>query len=316
MKHRLLLVVVMHAVLLNGCGAIVERTFSRGSAAGDDLNAVPNSEGRLEYIGSREPLQRDTRLYGISAHTSLVAPDIPTQSGLAGVLVYSGKGLLPALEISGPNGLAWRWIGKDHLGFDIINNSVGIPGLVKAVVDHGIDTQGILSWGRWTIRSEQPYDPSFPYNCCTSDKSLHYVFGVATPNAYIQAQTGTATFNLIGATSPTLSNGASAPGTLTSGVVNVAWGTVGPNPAIGVNLAGTINGNAFTVTSNLGGIASPSSGITYNAATQSFKSPAAMIDGSSVSGFFAGPNATHVGLSYSKPVTGGTVQGAAAFKRP
>jgi hypothetical protein len=90
----------------------------------------------------------------------------------------------------------------------------------------------------------------------------------ATPNANLPTS-GTATFNLIGATSPTLSNGASAPGTLTSGVVNVAWGTVGPNPAIGVNLAGTINGNAFTVTSNLGGIASPSSGITYNAATQS-----------------------------------------------
>lgn len=311
MKHLLMLVVVMHTVLLQGCGVIqIDRSLVRGGADGGNLNAIPNSEGRI-YDKSNGGFGRDTTLFGISAHTSLVGPGIPTQSGLASVSVWSGEGRLPALEISGPNELPRRWIGERPLNAAA---DAAIRWRVNAVADHGIDTQGILSWGRWTINSGDFYDNPYNY-CCSVNKSLHYVFGVATPNAYIQSQTGTATFNLIGATSPTLDTGASGPGRLTSGIVNVAWGAVGPNPAIGVNLAGTINGNPFTVTSNLGGIASPSSGITYNAATQSFKSPAPMIDGSSVSGFFAGPNATHVGLSYSKEVVGGNVQGAAAFKR-
>ncbi len=332
---RWIVLMLLGTLFTAGCGLEYhqKRTIQ---ASGTDLNQVQGMidnkvlDGKVGGNGGWLFLRTAYNLSGVrySSVDPLFSPEV---SAVTTALVVQAGGL-KALEfgsggsrssttndrnysnLPSPDAQNWSTVFADpKVHFDAVD--VIFHNYVEPTLDTIKDTgsDAILGWGRWAGNT-YTREGYIRYGCCSENKSAHYVFGAATPNANLPTY-GTATFNLIGATSPTLSNGASAPGTLTSGVVNVAWGAVGPNPAIGVNLAGTINGNPFTVTSNLGGIASPSSGITYNAATQSFKSPAAMIDGSSVSGFFAGPNATHIGLSYSKPVTGGTVQGAAAFKR-
>lgn len=191
--------------------------------------------------------------------------------------------------------------------------------LGKTVKDTGIDADGILAWGRWTDPSLYVHS-AVSEECCDANKSLHYVFGAATPNANLPTS-GSAIFHLVGATSPTLDSGVLAPGTLdASSTVGVLWGGA-DETVIGFDISGQIGGIPFVVHTD-GGSADPSlSSISYDSTTRSFSGLTP--DEASVSGFFAGTNATHIGLTYTAPVSGevdgnpvaGTVQGAAAFKR-
>ena len=178
----------------------------------------------------------------------------------------------------------------------------------------------ILGWGRWTDSRFISAGVVVP-GCCSENKSAHYVFGAATPNANIPAS-GTATFNLIAATAPTLISGTNAPGTLSSASqVGVSWGGATTDTKIGISLLGSFTAPGpvavpFSVTT-AGGAANPlNGGLAYDAATRSF---GGIITGGSVSGFIAGPQATHVGLTYdatiASPQITGIAQGAAALKR-
>lgn len=196
----------------------------------------------------------------------------------------------------------------------------------NSVKDVGNDS--ILAWGRWT-------DPRFissgtvQAGCCSENNAAHYVFGAATPNANIPAS-GTATFNLIGATSPTLDGGVNPPGTLSNtSQVGVVWGGPSTDTKIGITLQGSFTGQVNNAVVNFsastaGGAADPlNGGLAYNPASRSF---GGAITNGTVSGFIAGAQATHVGLTYQAVVAAppgtfngaafnGMASGAAAFKR-
>jgi len=207
------------------------------------------------------------------------------------------------------------------------------PGIITAwntaiydVVDTGIDSTGQVGWGRWiNPNTVERGSTNTQIACCSNNESLQFVYGNPTPNTAIPT-TGVATFNLIGDTSPTISDGSVAPGTLTSGQVAVLWGGATANTRLGVNLQGTIGGTSFQIKSPGYPTVTLSSPISYNPTTQSFSGTFLAAVGNpnlnQVSGFFAGPNASLIGLTYSTPATvGGTlsstvsIQGAAAFKR-
>ncbi len=196
----------------------------------------------------------------------------------------------------------------------------------NSVKDVGNDS--ILGWGRWT-------DPNFisagavQAGCCSENNAAHYVFGAATPNANIPAS-GTATFNLIGATSPTLDGGVNPPGRLSNtSQVGVVWGGASADTKIGITLQGSFTGQLNNAVVNFsagtaGGAADPlNGGLAYNPASRSF---GGAITSGTVSGFIAGAQATHVGLTYQAVVAAppgtfngaafnGMASGAAAFKR-
>jgi hypothetical protein len=328
-SNRLLSAVLFAAVFTTGCKSS-SYEFARKDMPGTDLNDV-SKEFYTSMTWSDESITYTLTGYKLSGvRYAMAAPSSSLSVSDVTNAIVVNSGALKALEFG--SGTALTNTAFDPIVFltiqakswsDVFSSGDNpfadgrqayTQNAVAKIADGGNDS--ILGWGRWTS-SLYTKNGAIQAACCSATKSAHYVFGAPTQTL---PTSGTASFDLIGATSPTLSNGASSPGTLNSGVVNVAWGlAAGGSPAIGVSMAGTINGAAFTVISNPGpagpGTAHLSSGISYNAGTQSFSSPIAMTDGSSVSGFFAGPDATHVGLSYSKPVTGGTVQGAVAFKR-
>ena len=181
----------------------------------------------------------------------------------------------------------------------------------RQVLDNGIDSSGILSWGRWTGPAAISGGAR---TCCTPTDSLHYVFGNTTPNAGIP-QIGTALFNLVGATPPTISGGSAPPGVLNPGSqIGVQWGGATAATRIGVSVSGSVAGQNFQLTTDNGAAGPGSSLVTYNPATRSFGGE---VTGGQVSGFFAGPNATHIGITYRADLgsSGQTAQGAAAFRR-
>jgi hypothetical protein len=196
-------------------------------------------------------------------------------------------------------------------------NTNAVNHSIAAIRDAGNDS--ILGWGRWTDSRFINAGVVVP-GCCSENKSAHYVFGAATPNDTIPAS-GTATFNLIAATSPTLTSGINAPGTLSNASqVGVSWGGASTDTKIGISLQGSFTAPGpvpvpFSVTTAGGAAAPLNGGLDYDQATRSF---GGIITGGSVSGFIAGPQATHVGLTYQATVAGaitGIAQGAAAFKR-
>jgi hypothetical protein len=164
---------------------------------------------------------------------------------------------------------------------------------------------GVLAWGRWIGNVDVAYGGSPTTYTYTPNQGWHYVVGVVTPVASLPGGV-TYTYNLIGATSPTLINGASAPGTLTSGTLSGDF----LNSAVNANFGGTIGGKTFNATASgsISGATFSGSG-TYSGTLQSE-------GGSFINGFFAGSGATHAGMSYLLTNTslGSNVVGAAAFK--
>jgi len=178
--------------------------------------------------------------------------------------------------------------------------------LAGSQVDSGT-IDGVIAWGRWI---GQVISTSLATGTTTTvlsaNDGLHYVIGTAATN---MPASGTFTYNLVGATSPTFANASAAPGVLNSAslVGNFTSGTVA------VNLSATAGGNTYTGTANgTVGATFTASGIATAPGTACFSCTL------NVDGFFAGTGATHAGIVYQ--ITGvnngtTTLNGAAAFKR-
>ena len=171
-------------------------------------------------------------------------------------------------------------------------------------------TDGILAWGRWIGSASVPQTLSGNENY-TSDEGLHYVVGMPTPSMPLN---GTATYTLLGATSPTYVDGFNAtPGKLTGNLsVDFAGFTVGVN----------LNVAMASSTYIIGGNATFSSGTPFfsGASGQDLSiSGGGCFSGCSVSvqGFFAGASAERVGLGYHISDGGfnDDIIGAAAFAK-
>jgi hypothetical protein len=133
--------------------------------------------------------------------------------------------------------------------------------------------------------------------------------------------TGTATYALMGATSPTFVDGHAAPGTFSGGLsVNfgtqiITMGLLISMPSDGVGYA--IAGNTSYSGSSFNGSASFSGGVPSSplAIVGTTPTSCTCFCNASVQGFFAGATAERAGLGYKIQDSIGTVIGAAAFKK-
>jgi len=178
---------------------------------------------------------------------------------------------------------------------------------------------GAIAWGRWTgaVTSTITAVPSQAYG--TND-GFHYVAGVPAPIAAL-AGTGTLTFNLSGATSPT--DGVNAPGTVSGGQL-IAY--LGAAPKVGVqNFAFAVGGNSYVLNTPAGSELPVAPGGPYTPFTGIIAGPtgfagstgacAFTICSAQVNGHFYGASASHAGFAYKVTGGGPTISGAAAFAR-
>jgi FecR-like protein len=174
---------------------------------------------------------------------------------------------------------------------------------------------GVIAWGRWTGNALKNGVLGATYS---DNEGLHYVVGLPTPAASLP--TGmTFTYNMIGATSPTFSDGRTVPGTFSGTLVGDFI-----SGKVGLDFAAAMPTKTYAFTTSgftLGGL-NPNSPITITTSTSTFSgsifNPGACSCTASVSGFFAGSGATHAGMAYqiSDPSIGTTtVSGTAAFQR-
>lgn len=140
----------------------------------------------------------------------------------------------------------------------------------------------------------------FSYN---GNQGFHYVIGVQTPS---MPTTGTATYAMLGATSPTVRDGSRSPGSAT-GELAVQWG--GPNTKVGVHLKVTMPSDAIYEVLTTGGTANPALSELQATGNSTFSGNSVLATGSGQScsgtcqailqGFFAGPTQERAGLAYT-----------------
>lgn len=172
-----------------------------------------------------------------------------------------------------------------------------------SIADAGND--GLIGWGRWTNGSYSINGA--PQAPLIDAQSLHYVVGVPTAN---MPTTGSASYSLVGATTPTTASGsASGSFSLSSLTVNFAAATV--NLAFNVNLSGENYAATTGAAPITGNNFSSSLGVT---------SPGICSFGCNghVQGLFFGTAAERLGIAYRLNLTtiSQTVNGTAAFRAP
>jgi len=183
--------------------------------------------------------------------------------------------------------------------------------------DFGSD--GILAWGRWTGEVGFDTGQGIIPETYDANRGFHYVVGM--PSASMPTS-GTATYSLVGATSPTYADGRSAPGTFT-GSLGVTFG--GSTSITGNFAVAMPDGKGWQWTAS-----TSTSSALFSMSVNNFVAPPSPITGTGgacggacscqadVTGFFAGTSAERAGIGYIiQDSTSGTVDvvGAAAFKK-
>lgn len=171
---------------------------------------------------------------------------------------------------------------------------------------------GGVSWGRWTgpatsVSTQANGATTTTSNVFPANGGFHYVVG---PPATQMPTTGSFTYNMVGATGPTIRDASLPPGTVNSaqltGNFTPSGGTVSLNAAFGFNATnytmtqtGTINGTGFSGTGSVAG-------------------GTCTVCSASMQGVFFNPGATHAGVSYSANTNNSgtaTVGGVITLKR-
>ena len=319
-----------------------------GFLAGDGVgtNGGGNSNGQAPpYLGLNYSFgNTGGPLSGFVSGAAAFGRDVPV-GNVVGYAFSSSTNTLPAgsstMALGGgpawvigdtttPSGLALGYINVDHGNGtfqDFDRGAFGSPSPGVAQVAEQGTVAGILSWERWTNGTVNDQNCCTPYSISAS-QGIHVINGVAATNI---PTSGTYTYNLVGATRPTMADGSHAPGTLTGGsTVGVAFGST---PKFGVNLNVQIGGGTYNMLSS-GGSAAPSlsatnllsSGLlnasniptTYSGAGPSVVCPAGNCK-ANVNGFLAGKGASHLGILYQFGNTATSpsqiVSGGAGFAR-
>jgi hypothetical protein len=193
-----------------------------------------------------------------------------------------------------------------------------------------------LAWGRWTGPVQNCLSASCSTDVYSPNQGFHYVIGTPTP---VLPTSGSGTYVLMGATSPTYADGHTAPGRFT-GTLEATFTPTGTN--VGMNLNVSMPDNRSYA---IGGSTGPMSGAVISGVAAATPSGAStftqfgsltILPGTgaaagtcgtscvaSVQGFFAGATAQRAGIAYqiqdSSIVNDRSVNsqivGAAAFKK-
>jgi hypothetical protein len=177
---------------------------------------------------------------------------------------------------------------------------------------------GVIAWGRWIGQINLTTGGTTTSVNLSSNDGLHYVTGLPTPAASMP--TGVIyTYDLIGATRPTLANASIAPGVLNSASLVGNFST----SQVSVNLSATAGGSTFT--GSAAGTITSSTFLATGTATALVGTGATLgcssICSVNVNGFFSGTGATHAGIVYQigtvilPNFTPSTLVGAAALGR-
>jgi hypothetical protein len=233
------------------------------------------------------------------------SPAVPT-AGLVGTFLGGRAIVHPSVGLgSGPsNAITMDASG----GLSSINVSGTLLQINTAQNDGVVNTDGVIAWGRWVggaaLVGASSYDLS-------STGPLHWVVGTAAPN---QPTSGTGTYTMLGATTPSF-NGAITSASLVSSTLQVNFGTS----------SGSFHGqwilNGTTIGTSTSGILFSLSGATLSASPGSLVPSGPFTGSSSVSiaGFLAGDGASRAGMAYhiqtSNPSPAGNVFGAVAYTK-
>jgi hypothetical protein len=177
-------------------------------------------------------------------------------------------------------------------------------------------TDGILAWGRWIGQVNLVCTGCSPQNYGPND-GLHWVAGLPTP--VLPTDNSTATYNIIGATSPTYVGGARAPGSVTGGTFTVTFtpsaasftlAGLGISMPDGTRLSLDGSGRATSAAFSFNPTVTVVSGVSGGACFACGCS-------SNMNAFFAGASAERIGASYRINDNGGgtNIVGAAAFSK-
>lgn len=171
---------------------------------------------------------------------------------------------------------------------------------------------GPMAWGRWTAVNSTI--TALPSQTFAANDGFHYVVGIPAPISALGGS-GTATFTLAGATSPT--DGVNTPGAVTDGrlVVNL-----GAAPTVSLQNFTLAHAGSTYVMNKAGmpitGPLSPFNG-TLGSADFAGSTGACSFTACSaqVNGHFYGTGASHAGIAYKVSGAGPQITGAAAFAR-
>jgi len=304
-------------------------TNANGQSSASNAALFGSVEGSL--VGAN--LQAAILGYGLSDQTSANAANHNTVTGVAALSGPAQVGATPYREgrISDPlNTLAGSDFSRSYLTTNRpaevtsdaqgrvtaftgpFTNASRVPYALGSaqVVQSGIDSETGLVWGRWGGGTASAGSTPLALN----DRSLHYIFAGQQTGPVALPLTGTATYDVLGSTSPTDISG--HVGTLGSATLSANF--TNRTAAASVNV--TINGTNWigtapnmpiyrdqyfsASTGSLPGLPNPSPfGITCN--------PACGNPTGSLDGFFAGRTGQRAGVLYNM----GNVTGAVAFTR-
>ena len=235
-------------------------------------------------------------------------PPVTTKVGLTGTFLGGRAIVHPSVGLgSGPsNAITMDASG----GLSSIDVSGTLLQVGSAQNDGVVNTDGVIAWGRWVggaaLVGASSYDLS-------STGPLHWVVGAAAPN---QPTTGTATYTMLGATTPSF-NGGITGASLVSSTLQVNFGSA----------SGTFHGqwvlSGTTVSTSSSGVLFSISGATLSASPQSLPAsgPFSGSNSISIAGFLAGEGAARAGMAYhistSSPIPAatGNVFGAVAYTK-
>lgn len=186
------------------------------------------------------------------------------------------------------------------------NGSIGTAMVMQAGGD------GIVGWGRWTGGTVTVVDDATEFSASPlleGSESHHYAVGLPTMD---MPTSGTASYTLIGGTSPTEASSSGLTGTLNSASLNVDFGT----SALEADVDFTMGADNYVIES---GVILMNGDNRFRFQKSGFFTSSVNCSGSCstrIEGFFAGEAASRAGLTYLvTPDFAHPIVGAAAFTR-
>lgn len=252
---------------------------------------------------TEQPQTPPASIETIISPVAIIKPSLPSMASGKGYVMSYAYMYKPSVALVGGSGML---VGVDAIFNDLSQltkysdaNATNSGALGAASVTFSA-TDGIIGWGRWDGNT----DPSGTLPLTSG--VFHYVIGLPTA---VMPVSGTATYNLMGYTNPTATDGSTGwnvKGNLSAdfklNTVGVNMSVWNPTDTYVINtnttplaiINSTFTGTTFSTTSTTGGCGSGCS--------------------TSIDGFFAGTNASRAGLSYQIDESlVRSVQGVAAF---
>jgi hypothetical protein len=227
-----------------------------------------------------------------------------TTAGLTYVPLVSGSGYrVSAVSTDASGAPTHFFVGNQNATFNSTGQLTAFGTTNIGAGSHAdFNSDGVLAWGRW-IGPVVVNGSAVTY---ASNQGYHYVVGIPTAT---MPTTGTATYNLIGASSPTYMTGAVGPGTLTSATIGIQFNGATTN-VTSLNMVVTMPDRPYTLSGS--SISNAGSLFTVSPSTTGC---ATLPCSSTVMGFFSGASAERIGIGYSIADGAQRVFGAAALSK-